>query len=254
MLNNQPAEFALYWVEDNLGEDWFVLTPSYDKNNNYFELELTEEYHSSYEGIEYNYSDGNMYSECNATLICYVPTSLLEKTLVSKYDSSAREIVADIDSIDYLQASRESYIELLERINIIEDVLHNELLPDFPKELKDKILSSDNPIDYTYDFFINNFEDTEGMEALLEDVYGITDSEGDIIDIILFFLYNVKISKHLDFLITKPYGCLYAQSDLLTKIDGMSRIDQGDKSIFRAYVYNGCLYQEGSKVVRTDKE
>jgi len=251
MNDNKPEKFALYWVDDEIGRDWFVLVPSYDNCGDYFEIELAEEYHSSYEDLPYDLYGGGMFAECNANFVCYVPISLLENTEVSRFDMNGRKIKDS--TISYLQASKESYMELVERIDIIDDVLHNEMLPDFPKELKDEITSSENPIDYTYDFFMENFENTEAMEALLEDVYGIGKNDPDMIDIVLFFLYNVRISKHLDFLINKPFGCLHAQTDILSQIEGMSRIDEGDKSIFRTYVYDGCLYQEGGNVVRINK-
>jgi len=251
MNNNKPENFALYWVDDEIGRDWFVLVPSYKNTGDFFEIELVEEHHSSYEDLPYDFYGGGIFAECNASFVCHIPTSILENTLVDRFDSSGRKI--EDSNVSYLQASKESYMELVERMDIVDDVLHNEMLPDFPKELKNEITSSGNPIDYTYDFFIENFENTEAMEALLADVYGIGKNDEDMIDIILFFLYNVRISKHLDFLITKPYGCLYAQSDILTQIDGMSRIDQGNKSMYRTYVYDGCVYQEGGTVVKINK-
>lgn len=248
-MTKKPKTYSLFWIEDNVHEDWFIAVPSIGSTP--IECDLAEELHSFYENLHYKIYAGSIYPECHAKFICHFPTEILENTNVETVDAFGNK---KDQGMNYLEASKEAYDELLERLQDNNEYIIKDIFDELDDTLKDKIF------DYTddsksiperfYSFATEVFDDQESFESFINLYYGLDEDEFEIIETFLCSLYQHRILKLINAMPNLSYGCIHGQNDFLEKIDGMTMLDDGLDSPdnTRTYIFNGCLYQEGGSV------
>lgn len=244
----KPDKFSLYWVSDDIGQDWFVITPSFKDCPEFYEIDLAEECHSYNKDLEFDLYGGGVYPMCNAQFVCHIPYEAMENNYINTFSKSGTVN----GSISFLEASQAAYVELEDKIGVIPYVLNKEILPNLPNDIVDIINSSEDPINHAYDFFLRAFESTKEMIFMFDTVYGVEDE--DLPYIVLEFLNMVRMRNNVEFFgHDKPYGCITGSMKIISQIEGMSFIDNGRKSKHRTVVYDGVVYQEGTNVIQINR-
>ena len=241
----RPEKYSLFWVEDTIGQDWFVFTPSIGDRE--VERSLVEELHGYYENIDFVMRKSAIYHDCNATFICEIPKEVVEKTDIISINNEGNQ---NNLGKTYYENLVDAHNELLDRILISQSITECVLRDNLSDNILDAIaeIQTDDMswFDSAYTYFSDNFSEDSILETFLSAT--TKDEEGfELTQAVLYFMYYIELYETLKTLNKQGHtliASLHGQNDILTKIDGMTQLDDGLTSSTRVYIYNGVMYEE----------
>lgn len=230
-MKKKTPDFTLYWVQDGIQEDWFVIVPC-----NYYDCVtgayMAEWFHCEYEGL-------TELSSVQDSILCYEAMS--DDIMEVPFDKIPASMKKDM---------RKNYKELNSNIKGLKELFFDpefECISIFKKEIRE--------------MFKNKFDDdfNKIMEWCYEnlnpdkDTYNDPEFDGeffieDVDQDNAFSLYKIMLDWNTITSIIEDghgYAPVHGQLDLLKNL-GFTIIDDGKKTGQRVVVYDGHMYAEGN--------